>query len=173
MDAYLFYLVNHGAQNGAFDLLMPEVSKYRNWIPVLLAVFGYIIYRDGHKGLLLFLIVAVGVTLSDFVSSKILKDFFAVPRPCISLPDVHLLAGCTHSGSFPSSHAANSFTIAATLGFYEKRLWLVGVPCALLVMFSRLYVGVHYPSDVAFGAVIGLGMGYAAIRLSRVRHEPS
>lgn len=169
----MFYLVNRGAQNRAFDALMPGVSHYGNWIPVLLAVFGYLVYRDGHKGLLLFLLAAVCVTMSDFVSSKILKDFFAVPRPCITLPDVHLLAGCTHSGSFPSSHAANSFAIASTLGFYEKRLWLIGLPCALLVMFSRLYLGVHYPSDVAFGAVIGLGIGWAASRVSRLRHEPS
>jgi undecaprenyl-diphosphatase len=169
MDVYLFNLVNHGMQNDFFDVLMPAVSKYRNWIPVGVLLFGYLIYRDGHRGLLLFFLAAVCVTLSDFISAHLLKVYFARPRPCITLPDVHLLAGCTHSGSFPSSHAANSFAIASVLGFYDKNFWYVGIPAAVLVMVSRLYLGVHYPSDVAFGAVIGVPIGYAAVRLSRLR----
>jgi undecaprenyl-diphosphatase len=166
-------LVNHGLQNSLFDMIMPAVSKYRNWIPVGLLFFGFLIYRDGLKGFLLFLLAAACVGLSDFISSHILKNFFAVPRPCITLPDVHLLAGCSHSGSFPSSHAANSFTIASILGFYDKKLWYFAIPCALLVLISRLYLGVHYPSDVTFGAIIGVGIGFAAVRLSRLRREPA
>jgi undecaprenyl-diphosphatase len=152
---------------------MPAVSKYRNWIPVGLLLFGYLIYRDGHKGFMLFLLAAAGVGLSDFISSHVLKVYFAVPRPCLTLPDVHLLAGCSHSGSFPSSHAANSLTIASILGFYDKKFWFIGIPCALLVMTSRLYLGVHYPSDVAFGALIGLAIGFGAVKISRIRREPA
>lgn len=156
-------------QNGLFDVLMPAVSKYKNWIPIGVLIFGYLIYKDGAKGLWLFLLAVVALTVSDFISSTILKNYFAVPRPCLVLPDVHLLAGCTHSGSFPSSHAANSWALAAILGFYERKLWLFGIPAAIIVMTSRLYLGVHYPSDVLFGAVIGFSVGWLSIRLSGLR----
>lgn len=166
MDTALFYAVNHGLQNPVFDVLMPFVSRYPNWMPLLLGIFGYFIYRDKKRGILFFLLVAVALTASDFVCSTILKKAFAVPRPCITLPDVHLLAGCSHSGSFPSSHAANSAAIATMLGLYDRRFWWFGLPAAILVCVSRPYLGVHYPSDIAAGALIGAAIAYGAMRLS-------
>lgn len=166
MDTTLFYAVNHGLQNPILDVLMPFVSRYPNWAPLILGIFGYLIYRDKRRGILFFLLVAVTVTASDFVSSSILKKAFAVPRPCITLPDVHLLTGCSNSGSFPSSHAANSTVIAVMLGLYDRRFWWFGIPAAILVCLSRLYLGVHYPSDVFGGALVGAAIAYGAMRLS-------
>ncbi len=166
MDTALFYAVNHGLQNPFFNVFMPFVSRYPNWMPLLLGIFGYFIYRDKKRGILFFLLVVATIVASDFVCSGILKKAFAVPRPCITLPDVHLLAGCTKSGSFPSSHAANSGVIAVMLGLYDRRFWWFGIPAALLVSISRLYLGVHYPSDVAGGALVGGAIAYGAMRLS-------
>lgn len=166
MDTTLFYAVNHGMQNPFFNVFMPFISRYPNWAPLLLGIFGYLIYRDKKRGLLFFLLVIVTLTASDFVCSSILKKAFAVPRPCITLPDVHLLAGCSHSGSFPSSHAANSAVIGAMLGLYDRRFWWFGVPAVILVCLSRPYLGVHYPSDIAGGALVGAAIAYGAMRLS-------
>lgn len=166
MDTTLFYAVNHGLQNPFFNVFMPFVSRYPNWMPLLLGIFGYFMYRDKKRGVLFFLLVILVVTASDFVSSSILKKAFAVPRPCITLPDVHILTGCSNSGSFPSSHAANSAAIATMLGLYDRRFWWVGIPAAFLVCISRLYLGVHYPSDVAGGALVGAAIAYGAMRLS-------
>lgn len=166
MDTVLFYAVNHGLQNPFFNVFMPFVSRYPNWAPLILGIFGYFIYRDKKRGVLFFLLVAVTVTASDFVCSSILKKVFAMPRPCIALPDVHLLTGCSNSGSFPSSHAANSAAIGTMLGLYDRRFWWFGITAALLVCISRVYMGVHYPSDVAGGALVGAATAYGAMRLS-------
>ncbi len=166
MDTALFYAVNHGLENPFFNIFMPLLSRYPNWIPIFLGIFGYFIYRDKKRGIFFFLLVVVAVTASDFICSGVLKKIFATPRPCLSLPDVHLLAGCSNSGSFPSSHAANSAAIATMLGLYDRRFWWFGIPAALLVCISRLYLGVHYPSDVAGGALVGAAVAYGVMRLS-------
>jgi len=169
MNTELFYAVNHGMQNALFDWLMPNVSRYANWLPVGIAIFGYFIWQDRRKGLSLLALAVVAVSASDFISSHILKGFFVIPRPCIALPDVHLLMGCSHSGSFPSSHAVNSSAIAAVIGFYDRRFAYISVTSAALVALSRVYVGVHYPFDVAFGALMGFAIGWMALRLSGLK----
>lgn len=169
MDTTLFYAVNHGMQNPFFNVFMPFITRYPNWMPLLLGIFGYLIYRDKKRGALFFLLTLVVLAASDFVCSTILKKAFAVPRPCITLPDVHMLPGwpgCSNSGSFPSSHAANSAAIAAMLGLYDRRFWWLTIPAAFLVSLSRPYLGVHYPSDVVFGALVGAAIAYGAMRIS-------
>ncbi len=166
MDTALFYAVNHGMQNAFFDFFMPFISRYKNWLPLLLGLYGYLVYRDRKKGALFFAATLLAVTVSDFISSSILKNLFALPRPCITLPDVHLLTGCSNSGSLPSSHAANSAAIATMLGLYDRRYFWWSVPGALLVSLSRLYLGVHYPSDVLAGALVGIATGWLAMRLA-------
>jgi undecaprenyl-diphosphatase len=76
------------------------------------------------------------------------------------LPGVIERLGCTASGSMPSAHAANWFALTMVLFlFYRRSLWFM-LPLALTVSFSRIYNGVHYPSDVLAGMI--LGAGYAA-----------
>lgn len=166
MDTAIFYAINHGTQNPLFDSLMPAISQYATWSPLIAAIFLYLIYRDKAKGAWLFVAAAGAVGGADFISSHLLKPLFDVARPCMALPDVHLLTGCSNSGSFPSSHAANSFAVASVLGFYDRRLWAFALPIALMVCFSRPYLGVHYPSDVAAGGLLGLGVGYGIVRAS-------
>ena len=92
-----------------------------------------------------------------------IKHAVGRPRPFLGLSDVHLLVGKGSSGSMPSSHASSWFA-AAFLGYvYYRRSWLFLLPLALTIGFSRIYLGVHYPSDVLAGAI--LGMGYAAVGL--------
>ena len=164
MDTKLFYAVNLGMENSLFDWLMPIITGYEIWILPVIALSVYLVYKNPRQGLFIIAAAVLAVTLSDLINHRVLKEIFARPRPCNVLPDVHLITGCSGSLSFPSSHAVNSFTLAAVFGFYERRLWIITAPAASLVAFSRVYLGVHYPADVIVGAMVGIGFGYLAYR---------
>ncbi|MBI5049871.1 MAG: glycosyltransferase family 39 protein [Nitrospirae bacterium] len=110
----------------------------------------------------LFLILSlclISVGLSDGIAS-IVKTIFERPRPCQSLEEVNLLVGCTESFSFPSNHSANAFALAAALSYFFKGTGMLFYPIAGIIAFSRIYVGVHYPSDVILGALLGILVFY-------------
>lgn len=88
-------------------------------------------------------------------------------RPCHTLPDIRLLVPCGGGKSFPSSHAVNNFAFAILLGSFFKEYKFHFIILASLVAFSRVYVGVHYPSDVIFGSILGCIIGFVFVYLHR------
>lgn len=106
--------------------------------------------------------VLVAEIVAD-VSTTGLQALFGRARP-----DVPTLVARPHSHSFPSGHAATSFACATVLGALEPRLRVPAYVLAALIAFSRLYVGVHYPLDVLAGAVWGIAVGAAVLRLGPV-----
>lgn len=166
LDRGLFYLINGGMANAFFDALMPVITDkgYLLMIPYLLVLFGKAHREKDGSALLRTALAAVilslfAILLSDWLSHE-LKHIVGRPRPCKVLEGVHLLVGCTGSGSMPSNHATNSFAVALTLGGLLCRSvspLLISLPLLLagLIAFSRISVGVHYPSDVLAGALMG------------------
>lgn len=145
---------------------MPFATK--NGRLLFLPFVIWLLYRERKKAWVPLVIGIVAVALAD-AAGGILKDFFARPRPCRVLGDVNLLVGCGPSYSFPSNHASNSFAFAAALWPFLRRArlsWLL-FAVAAVIGFSRIYVGVHYPSDVIAGSLLGIGAAYAAHRLYR------
>ena len=107
-------------------------------------------------------IVAVGATvgLADATSHYIIKEIIARPRPCQTLPDLINVVNCSNSFSFPSNHAVNNFAAATLISLCFRKATLPAFMCALLICYSRVYLKVHYPSDVLAGALFGSLMGY-------------
>ena len=152
MDIYLFFLINHNLQNNVFDIAMPFITNkgYILFIAVLIPLF----FKDWRNGILVSILCILGYVAVDN-SVALLKSLFARPRPYDELQNVRLLVACTGSFSFPSGHAAASFAVASIIGHYSGRTAIPAFVIACLVAFSRIYVGVHYPSDVLGGAVWG------------------
>ena len=156
LDLALFRALN-SAGNPFLDGLFTVVSNRWFGIALGLVVCAWFVYtkRWGALRLIAALILAVG--LSDLIGYRVLKPLFGRMRPCYALPEgsftwvVHV----ANVGSLPSLHAANLFALAlvATLG--DRRLAWGAYPLALAVGLSRVYLGVHWPTDVLAGMVWG------------------
>ncbi len=185
-DEWLFRLLNGSWTNSVFDAVMPVVTDLNKqpWmIAFVAALMVWALWRGGVRGRQAVVVVILTIVAMDQFNSFVLKDLFLRPRPCHELTDVRLLVSCGGGKAFPSSHAVNTFAAALILSFfYPRALWyLFGY--AVIVAYSRVYVGVHYPLDVLGGAVIGLagaalvlwisGRGWAWYVLRKGSRTPS
>lgn len=181
LDTHLFLFVNRTLANPFFDWLMPILSGNLFFIPLavllVLGVFCFGNTRARLCALMIFLVVAVG----DPLVINTIKKSIQRPRPFVTLPDARLYgvvgkgyvippaAGTgmapdtSNHNSMPSSHAANwaAMTMVMFL-FYRRSLWFM-LPLALGVSFSRIYNGMHYPTDVLTGAILGAGYAVAGV----------
>ena len=105
--------------------------------------------------------VAIALVLELIRCSGILKPLFARPRPYLYRPELELLVPKPWDFSFPSGHAAASFSAACALAAMRQRGWLVALGLSVLIGLTRLYLFVHYPTDVLAGALLGLLCGLA------------
>jgi undecaprenyl-diphosphatase len=107
----------------------------------------------------------------------LLKELTDRPRPPLADPTVHALIGIPDSSSFPSGHAATAFAAATAVGLLHPRLRAPLLALAAMVALSRVYLGVHYWSDVLVGSLLGTAVGLTtafAVRLvGRARQEPA
>lgn len=169
IDTSLFYFINNTMQNSLFDRIMPVITDIHYWKIVILIVWLALIVKGGKKGRVAAILVIVVVGFSDLLIAQVIKPIVARVRPCNVLPHVHLLVGCgsLESYSFPSSHASNIFAAASFFGYKYKRLVAAFITIAVLVAYSRVYVGVHYPFDVIGGAVVGVVCAWIVLILER------
>jgi len=174
VDIRLFYLINKEGQNTLFDYVMPIISNF-NYFIVPLVLWGLFLLR--RKPLMVLGVILV-VAFSDSLCYFVLKPLFGRPRPFDMLSAVHLYKGSwsitgtvsqvegIHSLSLPSSHATNVFAASFFLSYHIRPWWPLFYVVALAVAYSRVYLGVHYPLDVFFGAIVGSLLGVLGVRLA-------
>ncbi len=165
IDISLFYLINGTISNPVLDKVMPFITNLNNWIiAYLILILGLIIY-GGKQGRIAAILIILGIAINDQVCSNLFKDLIDRLRPCLTLSDVHLLVNCGPGKSMPSSHAANNFNLAVILSYFFPRFRASFFTIASLVALSRVYVGVHYPSDIIVGAILGYLIAYLLIKI--------
>ncbi len=96
------------------------------------------------------------VWFSSWLGDEILKPLIGRVRPCNRFPDISLLLHAPHSPSFPSGHTMVAFACATILYYFDRRLGSLGFILASLIAFSRLYLFVHYPTDILGGIFYGV-----------------
>lgn len=160
IDLVIFYFFNHTISAPFLDKFFSIITNVNNWYITYVILLGYCFFKGGIKGKLAVIGLLLLIITTDQTGYRLLKELFARPRPCNLLNDVLTPVGCTGSYSFPSNHALNNF--AAAMFFYRlfpKLKWALFIG-ASLVTISRVYLGLHYPSDILGGAVIGIAFGY-------------
>ncbi len=168
-DQHLLLLVN-SSNTPFFDGVMHALSGKLIWAPLYLAIIIYLFIIYKRKFLIILLLIILAITLSD-QASVLLKNITQRLRPCHdpALSGlVHLVKGeCGGLYSFVSSHAANSFNVALiSLLLIKKRWYSVSIIIwALVIGYSRVYLGVHYPGDVLCGSILGALIGLSIYRL--------
>lgn len=160
IDVAVFYFINHTISNPILDKFFTFITEVKHWYIAYVILWSIAFFKGGRLGKIAAITALILITASDQVSSSLLKNVFARVRPCNVLPDVNILAGCTGSYSMPSSHAVNNFAVAVFFyRIFPKLKWILFIS-AFIISLSRPYVGVHYPSDILFGALLGSLLGY-------------
>lgn len=176
-DLALFHFVNGRLANPVFDFLLPLFREKWFWAPLYVYVLALAAQQFRRRRLVLFIVGMVFcVGASDFTSSSVVKKNVQRLRPCNDAQIrqmVVLRVPCGSGYSFTSSHAANHFAFAVFVGavLVRRRLFFrrVLLVWAGWVALAQVYVGVHYPSDVIFGGLLGAGIGGIAAAWFRWR----
>jgi len=134
------------------DFLMPKITVLGNggliWIIATLVLLAIPKYRKGGIAL------AVGLVAVLLIGNITLKPLIARTRPYDLIEGIKLLIKAPNDYSFPSGHTLSSFVSAFILTMTDKRFGYAAIPLATLIAFSRLYLYVHFPSDILGGILI-------------------
>ena len=156
-DLALFQVINHSLANPLFDWLMPLFDKPKGWIPFILIFWILMAYKDQKYRKMLLILVPLTILCCDQFGGFI-KDFGLRDRPwfALGLENVRHLGGMGGKhASFPSNHASNISGIAFLFSFIYPHLRRYFWGFAILIMFSSIYIGVHYHLDVFTGFMLG------------------
>lgn len=153
--------------NPALDAVMKTITKFGDaglfWIFLTVAILIFV--KDKRVG-----ISCATALICEAVIVVILKNVVQRSRPIWLDPGIHMLVKIPKDYSFPSGHSAASFSVAVSIFLYNKKWGTVAIIGAALIAVSRMYLFVHFPTDVLAGTIIGIAMALICGYLVKKRH---
>ena len=166
-DTAILLLINRALSNPIFDYLVPKFDDPSNWIPFILFLWIFSFVKDKNNRFKLIILLPLTILFCDQIGGFI-KDFQLRNSPWFTLgPEIinYLGKSTGQHFSFPSNHALNisgvSFLFSNIYPQYKKYFWF----SAMVIMYSRIYIGVHYPIDVFCGFILGCLISFIIIRV--------
>lgn len=149
---------------------MTLVSGQLLWLPYFLFLIFLIIKKEKKQSIFAILFLIIAVAIADWTSVHFFKNVFQRLRPCHNpalINTIRIVNKCGGQYGFISSHASNFFALASfsSLLIKKKYFSILAYTIAIIVIYSRIYLGVHYPSDVVAGAIWGFLTGFLIYKL--------
>lgn len=159
-DFFILDFIREHCTSGVGDAVIPIITSLGNagiiWIMFTVIMLCIKKYRK------IGIIMAISLILDLLLCNIVLKPLIARPRPFTMRPWIELIIQPPGDFSFPSGHTAASFAIASALLFAKNRLWMPTMILAVVIAYTRLYLYVHYPTDILGGIAVGFISGFLA-----------
>ena len=163
-DAILLFIGDH-LHCGFLDAVMPVITSLGDLGIIWIAIAAFLFFYKKEKKWAVTMICAL--LIAFILGDCIIKPIIERLRPFLSNPHVVLLIPPPDGFSFPSGHSGSSFAAATVLCFYHKKAGAAALLLAFLIAFSRLYLFVHYPSDVLAGSLLGVAVAFCTVWAAR------
>ena len=166
IDHILFHFINDTIANPLFNWIMPIVTNENNIAIPLVLFWLWLLLFQGKRGKIAAILLLLTVILTDVIAAQIIKPWIGRIRPSRTMLDnINLLVSRGGKYGFVSNHAANTMAAAVIIGYFYKKWKSVVIVTTLIVGFSRVYVGVHYPFDVLGGWIFGYAFAWSILSI--------
>ena len=153
IDFSILDFIQNNLRSAFGDIFFPFITMLNErgeiWISIALIFF---IFKKTRK---LSIVILISLAFSALFGNLVLKPIFERARPFLSNPSIVLLINAPKGYSFPSGHTITSFASAVPIFMFSKKLGIPALILASLIAFSRLYLYVHFPTDVLAGILLG------------------
>lgn len=165
IDHQLFQLIN----NFAFKWLWLDIVGvlFAKYLIYLMALVLFLFLLKSKKNWRMILAALISAFTARFIITGLIRLLKPRSRPFISGNNINLLINKINEQSFPSGHASFTFGLATIVYLYNKKWGVVFFVLAFLVSIARVFVGVHWPSDILAGAIIGIFSGWLVSKISK------
>lgn len=156
------FLNNLAGKNSFLDGIAIFFAEYSGYILLLILLF--LLIRNYKKYKTLFLVALISAFVSRLVFAELIRHIYFRPRPFVE-NSVTLLISHNPTASFPSGHASFYFALSGAVYFFNKKLGVLFFLTSFLMGVSRVYCGLHWPSDILAGAILGILISYLTFKV--------